>query len=609
MTTKNTTKKKVIDAMILRLRRVFPSAQGLAPRASLGLRLSVHGSRFAGAGTFGLWLYTFSLRVLLVVVVLWPLSSVASDEVPSQGAVATSHPLATQVGVEILELGGNAFDAAVAIAATLSVVEPHRSGLGGGGFWLLHVADEEKSVMVDAREAAPLVATRDMYVDKERNRVPGLSTGGPLAAGIPGEAAGMVHIAEHYGKLPLRTCLEPAIRMAREGFEVYAHYLSGIRPKLSLMLKSPAAAAVYLDGGTVPDEEFIVRQPDLAVTLVALAQQGHDGFYAGEVAQRLVSGVREAGGIWSLEDLATYAVRERAPLTGYYKDIRIVSAAPPSAGGVILINTLNILSGYDLAALGSVERKHVIVEAMRRGYRHRSGYLGDPDFVDIPLEKLLDQNYADRLRSSIRIESATPSSTLSRRFRDTPKGTQTTHYSVLDTDGNRVSASLSLNFWFGSGFMPQGTGVLLNNQMNDFRVVPGPPDVSAPNRIEPGKRMLSSMSPTFLESERGIVILGTPGGSRIISMTLLATLAWHDGATADELVSLPRYHHQYQPDEIFFEPGILSAAEIAKLEQIGHTLRESSRRYGNMQVVTWDFETGVVEAASDPRGSGEVLVY
>ncbi|MBA3562664.1 MAG: gamma-glutamyltransferase [Gammaproteobacteria bacterium] len=538
----------------------------------------------------------------------------AGQRVPDQAAIASAHPLATEAGLEILEQGGNAFDAAVAVSAALAVVEPYSSGTGGGGFWLLHQASSDRDVFVDGREVAPCAATKDMYLDEEGNPIPRLSLDGPLAAGIPGHPAALAHIASQYGRLPLAASLAPAIRYAAEGFPAYERIRDGLEFKRELIGRWPAAAEIFLDDGEVPAEGALIRQPELAATLRVLAEKGRDGFYAGEVARRLVQGVRDAGGIWTLADLASYRVVEREPIHADYRGVRITTAPPPSAGGVALIEILNILSAYELKALEGAARKHLVVEAMRRAYRDRAEFLGDPDFVDAPLKRLLHPWYAAGLRNSIRTDRATPSSMLPGIRPAGTQGTQTTHFSVLDGEGNRVAATLSINFWFGSGFMPEGTGVLLNNEMNDFSIKPGVPDgyqlVGADaNAIAPGKRMLSSMMPTVLESDEGIAILGTPGGSRIISMVLLGTLAWIDGASAEQMVALPRYHHQYLPDQVFYETAALSEEEQAALRAMGHELAATEDEYGNMQVVTWDFENGEVEAASDPRGVGEGLVY
>jgi gamma-glutamyltranspeptidase/glutathione hydrolase len=554
------------------------------------------------------------VRVLLVALLAIPFAVVHADDTsrkPTKAAIASAHPLATQAGLEILKQGGNAFDAAVAVSAALAVVEPSSSGLGGGGFWLLHRASDGLQVMVDAREVAPLAATRDMFLDKQGNVVKGLSTSSALAAGIPGEPAGFAHLAEKYGRLPLKTSLQPAIRLAREGFPLNTRLRGGIEAKRETFSKG-AAASVYLRNGKVPPVGTIIKQPELAQTLTVLAEKGADGFYKGAVARKLVDGVRKLGGIWSLQDLEQYQVKERKPVYGQYRGARIVSAPPPSSGGVALVNAFNILSGYDLTKLDSATRKHLVVEAMRRVHRDRAEFLGDPDFVDIPLDRLLHPYYAAGQRTSIRMDRATPSDMLPGVTSAEP-GQQTTHFSVIDTEGNRVAGTLSINFFFGSGLMVPGTGVLLNNEMDDFAAKPGVPNgfqlVGADaNAIEPGKRMLSSMTPTFIEAPHGVMVLGTPGGSYIMGMVLLAALDWMEGTPADEIVAKGRYHHQYLPDVLSFEPGALTEEEQQKLRQYGHPLRES-RQPGNMQIVTWDYETGEVKAVSDPRGVGVGVVY
>ena len=555
-----------------------------------------------------------TLLLLLLVALPSPHAPRAEQRTPPKAAIASAHPMATQAGIEVLGQGGNAFDAAIAVSAALSVVEPFSSGTGGGAFWLIHRAEDGREVMVDAREVAPGAATTDMYLDEHGDPVPRLSLDGPMAAGIPGQPAGLVYLAEHYGRLPLRTSLAPAIRYASEGFPAYTRYTLGLRFRKNLINRSPAVAEAFLIDGEVPEVGELIKQPDLAATLEALAERGFDGFYRGKVAKRLVKGVRAAGGIWAMDDLANYRVVERQPVYGEYHGAKIISAPPPSSGGVALTNVLNILANYDLAEVDEATRRHLVVEAMRRAYRDRAEYLGDPDFVEVPVAKLVHPFYADGQRASIRFDRATPSDTLPGIDFRGEKGTDTTHFSVLDAEGNRVAGTLSINAWYGSGFMPPGTGVLLNNEMDDFSIKPGVPNgfqlVGADaNEIQPGKRMLSSMTPTFLESDRGLAILGTPGGSRIISMVLLATLAWIDGADADAMVALPRYHHQYLPDQVMYEEGALSEDVAAELSDRGHQLRKSRRGYGNMQVVAWDYASNEVSAASDPRGVGEGRVY
>jgi len=529
------------------------------------------------------------------------------------GAVATAHPLATQAGREILEQGGNAFDAAVAVSAALAVVEPFGSGVGGGGFWLLHQAEQDRSVMVDGRETAPGEAHADMYLDEEGQVDTDLSRDGPLAAAIPGQPAALIHITEEYGRLSLAENLAPAIRYAREGFEVGARYVRGVDFKSEVLKRWPAASDVFLNDGEVPEEGWVLKQGDLADTLETIAREGREGFYAGELAQRMVDGVREAGGIWQLEDLENYEVVERDPIVTEYRGARVTAASPPSAGGVALATTLNILEGYELNELDEATRVHLISEALRRAYRDRGAWLGDPDFVDLPLAKLTSPDYAAGLRASIRRDRATVSDHLPGVV-DGSEGPQTTHFSIMDGEGNRVGGTLSINFWFGSGFMPEGTGVIMNNEMDDFSSRPGTPDgfelvSSDANAIQPGKRMLSSMTPTFVEDDRGVAILGSPGGSRIITTVLTGVLAWLDGEDGEAIVAKPRFHHQYRPDHISHEPDALSESVIKALREKGHEVNDRGRTWGNLQLVIWNRETGELEAASDPRGEGSPDVY
>jgi gamma-glutamyltranspeptidase / glutathione hydrolase len=534
--------------------------------------------------------------------------------VAHKGAIASAYPLASQAGEEILKEGGNAFDAAVAVAAALAVVEPSSSGLGGGGFFLLHRQADGLETMLDAREKAPGAATRDMYLDKAGDEIPNASTNGPISSAIPGEPAAFEYLARKYGKLPLKQSLQPAIRLAREGFPLYARLQFGIKAKHDILARSPDAAKAFLTAdGNVPEIGAIIKQPELAHTLEAIATQGAKGFYEGRVAQNLVAGVRAGGGIWTLEDLKNYRVVERKPLVGEYHGARIVTASPPSSGGIAVLDSLNILAGFDLHDEDSATRKHLIIEAMRRAYRDRAIFLGDPDFIKMPLQQLMSVDYAAGQRSSIRADKAMPSDLLP-GIESEPKGMNTTHFSVLDAAGNRAAVTITVNLFFGNGYMPAGTGVLLNNEMDDFSTKPGRPNVfgligNTANSIAPNKRSLSSMSPTFVETSKGLMVIGSPGGSTIISQVLLGVLNYVDGMNAADIVKYPHYHHQYLPDEVGYEQGALSDGEIAKLQSMGHTLRLSNRQWGNMQVITWDFASGKVEAASDPRGEGEGLVY
>ncbi len=528
-------------------------------------------------------------------------------------AVASAHPLATEAGLEILNKGGNAFDAAVAVTAALAVVEPAGSGLGGGGFWLLHDANTGQQIMLDGREMAPGAAHRDMYLDANGEVVDGLSVDGPLAAGIPGEPAALAWLASVKGALPLAESLAPAIRYAEQGFAVGEHYQRLMKFRLPVIQQSPAAAEIFLDNGEVPEAGWMLVQSDLANVLKSIAVNGFNGFYKGPVAEALVNGTREAGGIWTLDDLASYELVLRQPVAGTYGDMTFVSAALPSSGGLVMAGVFNMLSGLDMNAADDITRTHYLVEAMRRAYRDRAEFMGDVDFVDVPVDRLLSLKHADALRSSIDPNKATPSSELPSATGGTGNGADTTHFSVVDAEGNMVAATLSVNYPFGSGFVPPGTGVLLNDEMDDFSAKPGTPNVyglvgAEANAIAPGKRMLSSMSPTFLETPDRIAVVGTPGGSRIISMVIQAALAFAEGADATEMVSRGRIHHQYLPDRIQYEPDALSPRQIVRLYVKGHTLQPRGRTWGNMHAIVVNKADGSMEAASDPRGEGQATV-
>jgi gamma-glutamyltranspeptidase / glutathione hydrolase len=544
---------------------------------------------------------------LYAVLILW-LTPVAAADKPPAAAIASAHPLATQAGLQTLAAGGNAFDAAVAITAALAVVEPQSSGLGGGGFWLLHRESDHFDTMIDGRERAPLAARSNMYLDSGGQVIPRLSVDGPLSAAIPGIPAALDYLAHKYGKLPLTKSLAPAIRLAHDGFAVDERYRRLATFRIDTLRKSPAAAVIFLRDNEVPPADYVIKQADLAMTLEAIATLGKDGFYQGKIAEQLVIGSRTAGGIWTIKDLNQYRIYERAPVTGSYKGIRITSAPPPSSGGVALLTMLNILADYQLDQLDTTSQKHLVIEAMRRAYRDRAEYLGDPDYVDIPVERLIHPFYADGLAASIRMDQATPSNSLP-GLPNADEGNHTTHFSVIDKQGNRVAATLTVNFPFGSGYVAPGTGVLLNDEMDDFSAKPGAPNVygligAQANAIAPGKRPLSSMTPTFLDSGERIAVLGTPGGSRIITMVLLAVLDFAQGGDANSMVSVKRYHHQYMPDVVSYEDGAFSDTEITALSLMGHVLKQRNAPYGNMQAVIWDRRLDKVTAASDPRGNG-----
>lgn len=522
-----------------------------------------------------------------------------------QAAIASAHPLATEAGFEILEHGGNAFDAAVAVSAALAVVEPAGSGLGGGGFWLLHRAEDGLQIMLDGREMAPGAAHRDMYLDETGEPRRALSLNGALAAAIPGMPAALDHLAGHYGRLPLSITLAPAIRLAREGFDTGEEYQRLAQFRHAVLADDPDSRRIFLDDGAVPEPGYRLRQPELAHTLSLLARHGRDDFYHGDTAARLVKAVREAGGIWTRDDLARYRVIEREPARIHYRGFAITTASLPSAGGIVLASALQQLGHLDWQQYGLNTRRHLLIEALRRAFRDRTRYLGDPDFVFVP-GHLTSPAYTRALAASIDPAQASRSEALDIPL---PAGRHTSHFSIIDADGNRVAATLSINYPFGSGFTATGTGVLLNDEMDDFASKAGHANAyalqgAAPNTIAPYKRPLSSMAPTFIENDSRLMIIGTPGGSRIITMVLLGLLDFVDGKSAQAIVSAPRLHHQFLPDEVQIEQHGFSQAELALLRLRGHEITQLGRRYGDMQIVVADKAGGRLDAASDPRGEG-----
>lgn len=530
---------------------------------------------------------------------------------PPGYAVATANPLASNAALEMLAQGGNAFDAAVAAAAVLAVVEPYHSGLGGGSFWLIHQENEHKNIFIDARETAPAAAHKDMFLDAQGQVIPGLSLNGGLAAAIPGQPAALIYVAKNYGRLPLTKTLAPAIKLAREGFLVDKQFIrfTNFRDRLEQIIKYPATAALFLKNGRPYRIDERLIQTDLAKTLELIAKKGREGFYTGKVAQQLVNGVNAAGGKWTLADLARYEVQVREPLIGAYHNMLIITAPPPSAGGIALLTMLNILSHYPLSSLTKVQWIHYVVESMRLAYWQREEFLGDPDFVKIPIERLISAENANQLSSLIPANKAISSKVLQGPTSNSHQSLQTTHFSILDAEGNRVALTMSVNYIFGSCVVAPETGVLLNDEMDDFSIKVGAENVfgivgTDKNAIAPGKRPLSTMTPTFLETADRLAILGTPGGSRIATMVLIASLLFNDDFGAISMVSAMRFHHQFLPDVLEIEPDTFSPKIQQALKAMGYELMPLNQYYGDMQAITWDKKTNILTAASDPRGIG-----
>ncbi len=529
--------------------------------------------------------------------------------VAENGMVAAQEKIAAQVGLEILKAGGNAIDASVAVGFALAVTLPRAGNLGGGGFMIVHDAQTGSTKAIDYREMAPADAFKDMYLDEAGEPVKNRSRFHGLAIGVPGTVAGMVMALQQYGSMTLSQVITPAIKLARDGIVVTPSLSDNLKRAEERLKRWPQTAAVFYkpDGGFYEPGE-IFKQPDLAHTLEIIAQNGVDGFYKGETAQKIAAAVQAAEGLITVADMGAYKSVSRDTVSGTYRGYDIHSMPPPSSGGTHIVQILNTLEGYPITDLGanSAQSIHLMAEAMKQAYADRATYLGDADFVDVPVKELTDKAYASDIRDMIDAGKARPAVDVRAGILTPYESNETTHYSVVDRFGNAVSNTYTINFSYGSGIVATGTGVLMNNEMDDFSAKPGEPNAFGligddANKIEPGKRPLSSMSPTFVFSEDNVAVLGTPGGSRIITMVLLGLLDYFDGHDVTSWVSKPRYHHQYLPDRLYTEKDAFSAELIAQLKDMGHDVRVSKGSWGNMHAAYWNKNTGEVAAASDPR--------
>jgi gamma-glutamyltranspeptidase/glutathione hydrolase len=532
------------------------------------------------------------------------------------GMVVSSDSLATQVGVEILKKGGNAVDAAVAVGFALAVTYPQAGNIGGGGFMVIRMANGE-TVTIDFREKAPMKASENMFLDENGNFVPEKSQVGHLSVGVPGSVAGLLLALEKYGTMSRREVLEPAIELAEKGFIVNEGLANAFKNAFEHFKKFPSTMRYFSKNGQPYSAGDRLVQKDLAKVLKLIRDKGRDGFYKGKVADLIVEEMKRGGGLITYEDLENYQPVLRKPVVGNYRGYEIISMGPPSSGGVCLIELLNILENFDLKkyGFGSSYTIHYLVEAMKRVYADRAEYLGDPDFVQIPLDKLLSKEYAKELASEIDTFFATPSSRIIRSVSPTSEGVHTTHYSVVDRWGNVVAVTTTINSYFGSMVAVDGAGFFLNNEMDDFSAKPGAPNQfgllgSKANSIQPGKRMLSSMTPTIvLKNGKPFLVLGSPGGSTIITSVLQVILNVVDfGMNIQEAVDSPRIHHQWYPDQIFFERRGLPRDVIENLERRGHKLVERAGYQGEVQAILID-ENGVKYGAVDPRGYGLAMGY
>jgi gamma-glutamyltranspeptidase/glutathione hydrolase len=528
-----------------------------------------------------------------------------------QGMVASQEAQATRIGVDILRRGGNAVDAAVAVGFALAVTLPRAGNLGGGGFMLIHLAARKETIAIDHRETAPAASTPTMFLDSTGNPDPRRSRDSGLAVGVPGTVAGLVLAHRHYGSgnFSLGELIQPAIRLARDGISVDDDLFDSLPRARERLARHPASARIFLPGGEPPPRFTRLVQLDLADTLGKIAERGTRGFYEGPVAERIVASVTAAGGIMTMADLAGYKAVIREPVRGTYRGVEILSMPPPSSGGVHLIQILNMLERFDLASsgAGSAATLHLLIEAMKLAYADRAAHLGDPDFVKVPQKGLVSKRYAETLAATISPDRTRPAADIRPGDPAPFEGDQTTHYSVLDKDGNAVAVTTTLNFSYGTGMVADGTGVLLNNEMDDFAARAGAPNAfglvqGAQNLPEPGKRPLSSMTPTILLRDgKVLMVSGTPGGSRIIStMVQVVSNVIDHGMNIAEAVHAPRLHHQWLPDRVAAERGF-SPDTLAILRGRGHTIEVGSTSGSVSSIlVTPQAITGI----GDPRQRG-----
>ncbi|MES3675989.1 gamma-glutamyltransferase [Halomonas elongata] len=530
-------------------------------------------------------------------------------EESTDGMVATSHFLASRVARDVMAEGGNAVDAAVTAGFALAVTQPRSGNIGGGGFMLISDENSGEVIAIDYRETAPAAATETMFQDEDGNAVAEWSRFTHRAAGVPGTVAGLALALEKYGTMSLADALAPAIRLAEEGFEVPPRFVAGVNDARERLEKWESSRKMFFkEDGSAYQVGDTFRQPELAATLKRIAEQGAREFYEGETAELIAAEMQRHDGLITLEDLAGYQPEIREPSHGTYRGHDIYAMSPPSSGGAHIVQMLNILEDYPISEMGfnSADTIHVMAEAMKRAYADRSEYLGDTDFVDVPLEGITSKAYADELREQIDMDSATPSSEIAPGKPLPYESNETTHFSIADGDGLAVSNTYTINFSYGSGIAVEGAGFLLNNEMDDFSAKPGVPNAygligGEANKIEPGKRMLSSMTPTIVKRDgKNFLITGSPGGSRIITTTLqvLMNVIDHD-MNIQSAVSAPRIHHQWLPDEIRIEAGI-SPDTLELLEDKGHTISQQAAMGAAQSIMIDD---GLFFGGADPRRS------
>ncbi|MBI4539524.1 MAG: gamma-glutamyltransferase [Gemmatimonadetes bacterium] len=544
----------------------------------------------------------------------WPFLAQAPPIV-GRAAVSTTDEYASRAGLEVLKTGGNAVDAAVAVQFALAVVNPEAGNIGGGGFMVVRMADGARATL-DFRETAPLAATRDMFLD-EAGELTDRSMVGHLAAGVPGSVMGIWEAHKRFGTRPWAELVEPAIRMA-DGFVMHDRLAGSLRDAEQRLRRYESTAAIFLPDGRVPEVGARFQQPDLAATLRRIAEHGAAGFYRGRTADLIVAEMKRGGGLIMHEDLRRYTAPWRQPVVFDYRGYTVISMAPSSSGGTTLAEIANILEGYDLRGMGyhSPRTVHLLVEAAKRAFADRNAYLGDPDFVEMPLERIISDEYAAERRAGIDLAAATPSRQVGPGLGEPLVSENTTHFSIVDAAGNAVAVTTTINSGYGSLVTVGGAGFLLNNEMDDFAGKPGAPNQyglvqGEANAVAPGKRMLSAMTPTIVLDPQGrlFLVAGSPGGPTIITTVYQILSNVIDFAmNVAAAVNAPRIHHQHLPDEVYFEKGGLTREAVAELEALGHKVVERPGYSGDVQAILVRPD-GTLEAASDPRRGGKATAY
>ncbi|MDM1062790.1 gamma-glutamyltransferase [Empedobacter falsenii] len=553
-------------------------------------------------------------KISFIIVSFFAIIQLNAQESYKNGVVVTAHPEASKVGVEILKKGGNAIDASIAVQFALAVVYPNAGNIGGGGF-LVYRDSKGKTDALDYREKAPLKASEDMYWDKNGNAITDLSLYGQFAAGVPGTVDGMVKAHEKYGKLNWKELVQPAINLAQKGFKITKQQASELTNKHNDFVKYNSKTNALTSKSSWKEGDLLI-QKDLANTLKLIQQKGRAGFYEGKTADLIVREMKRGNGIISHEDLKEYQSVWRTPVSGNYKGLKVISMPPPSSGGIALVSLFQSIEDYPINKWGfqADSTIQVMVEAERRVYADRAEHLGDPDFIKVPQKQLLDKSYNVNRMKDFSFEKATPSSAIKAGEIIGKESMETTHYVIVDKDGNAASVTTTLNNSYGSLVVVEGAGFLLNDEMDDFSVKPGTPNLyglvgGKANAIEPSKRMLSSMTPSILEKDGKLfMVVGTPGGSTIITSVFQAILNVVDfGMTMQEAVAAPRFHHQWLPDQIDYEPNAISENVRESLKQKGYTLKER-KPYGRVEGILVNSD-GTYQAGADPRGDDKAVGY